>query len=290
MRPAYSNPWNGAPRRASSASTGRWTASTSSLRELGADGRHGRVAPHAARVRALVPVAEALEVLRGREREGFLAGAEREERDLLALEQLLDDDRPPEGLRLRKRRLDLVLRPADEDALSGGQAVGLDHARGPRLLELGRRGDARRLHDLLREGLGALDLRRRRARAEDGDAGVAEGVGEPRDERRLRPDDDEVDRRAGGRARAAPRSRPASADGRCRARRCRDCLGRRGGRRAPSLWAIFHASACSRPPEPTMRTFTRASLIGLSANELCHFGHDARVLRQCVTHGSGVRQ
>ena len=34
---------------------------------------------------------------------------------------------------------------------------------------------------------------------------------------------------------------------------------------SPVLWAIFHASACSRPPEPTMRTFTRASLIGASA-------------------------
>ena len=75
----------------------------------------------------------------------------------------------------------------------GGEPVGLDDARGPGLLELRRRGDARCLHDLLREGLGAFDLGRRRARAEDGDAGVAEVVGEPGDERRLRPDDDEVD-------------------------------------------------------------------------------------------------
>jgi hypothetical protein len=31
-----------------------------------------------------------------------------------------------------------------------------------------------------------------------------------------------------------------------------------------SLWASFHASACSRPPEPTTNTFIPASLVGRS--------------------------
>ena len=63
--------------------------------------------------------------------------------------------------------------------------------------------DAGRLHDLLRERLGALEPRGGRDRAEAAHALGRQRVGEARDERRLRPDDDEVDaglaRRAGER-------------------------------------------------------------------------------------------
>ena len=60
------------------------------------------------------------------------AVAEREDRDLPALEQLLDDERLAEGRRGRQRRVELLLRAADEDALARGEPVRLDHARRPR--------------------------------------------------------------------------------------------------------------------------------------------------------------
>jgi hypothetical protein len=47
-------------------------------------------------------------------------------------------------------------------------------------------------HDVLREGLGAFDARSSGARAETRDAGGPYGVGDPRDERHLGTDDDEV--------------------------------------------------------------------------------------------------
>ena len=92
----------------------------------------------------------------------------------------------------------------DDDALAGGQAVLLDHVwrsetvKGRRQLllrgahdSLGS-GHARGRHDVLGEGLGALEAGGLRAGAEDGDAGLAHGVGHARHERSLRADDDEV--------------------------------------------------------------------------------------------------
>src|SRR5690606_34027869 len=52
-------------------------------------------------------------------------------------------------------------------------------------------GDAVALHERRGERLRPLAPRRRRARAEDADAGGVEAGGEPRLQRRLRPDDDE---------------------------------------------------------------------------------------------------
>jgi hypothetical protein len=49
------------------------------------------------------------------------------------------------------------------------------------------------LHQPLGEQLRSLDLCRRAPRSEGGDAGVLERVDEPRDEGRLRADDDEID-------------------------------------------------------------------------------------------------
>ena len=86
------------------------------------------------------------------------------------------------------------LRAANEDALPGCQAVRLDHARWPGDgHRLGRR-HTRVAHDLLRKRLGALDSRRGRARAEDGDARHPQLVGDTCDERGLGADDYEVGR------------------------------------------------------------------------------------------------
>ena len=62
-------------------------------------GRHRRVAPHPAGVRAASPSSSRLKSCAGASGNGSLAVAEREERDLLALEQLLDDDLAAERLR-----------------------------------------------------------------------------------------------------------------------------------------------------------------------------------------------
>jgi hypothetical protein len=154
---------------------------------------HRRVAPHSARVRPLVAVEQALEVLRRRQRQRVDSVAEGEERDLFALEQLLHDDRLAEDAGAGERVRDLVLRPADEDALAGRQPVRLHDAR---RLCLGQRAGRRHsgcVHDVLGERLRAFDPRRGGTGAEDGDPRMAEVIGEAGDQRRLRADDDEVD-------------------------------------------------------------------------------------------------
>ena len=115
------------------------------------------------------------------------------------------------------RRLGLVEVVADRHALAGRQAVGLDddpravgverprrrpapasasgRTRPPRAIA-----DAGRGRDLVAERLAALDPGRGRGRPEDRDPGRGERVGDAGRQRRLRPDDDELDR-------VAPRER-----------------------------------------------------------------------------------
>ena len=68
--------------------------------------------------------------------------AEPEKRDLLALEELLDDDRAAEALRALPGGIRLLLRAADEDAFAGREPVGLDDARRLGLFEGRGIGDA----------------------------------------------------------------------------------------------------------------------------------------------------
>ena len=85
-------------------------------------------------------------------------------------------------------------------------------------------------HDLLGERLGALQLGRRARRAEAGDALGPDGVGDPGDERRLRPDHDQVgadlDGERGDRLRIGRLDGAQLGD---RAR-CRDCPAPRSAR------------------------------------------------------------
>ena len=172
--------------------------------------RGGGVGAHAARVRALVAVEQALVVLRGGERDDRRAVDEREDGGLLALEILLDehlaggfaelgvDEHVPEG------RLDLLLVHADAHALAGGEAVGLEHDRDAELRDglaglglgadddvVGRR-DLGGAHDLLGEGLAALHAGGGLDGAEGGEAGLLEGVHDAEAERDLGADDGEV--------------------------------------------------------------------------------------------------
>src|SRR5262249_2513852 len=149
------------------------------------------VGAHAARVGALVAVEDALEVL------GRLQGVDRravgdpEQADLGAVEKLLDHHAPAAG-RMVDSSAAVV---GDDDALARGQAVVLHAVRRPELVQRSRnlvlvradpgsRGrDSRRLHDVLGERLGALQLRRLRGWAEAGDALTAYGVSNAGDQR-----------------------------------------------------------------------------------------------------------
>src|SRR6187551_3456902 len=155
--------------------------------------RYGRVAPHAARVWAFVSVLQPLEVLGRREREDFLTVAESEERDLLALEQLLDDDVLAERACTHERRIRLVLGAAHEHALARREAIGLDDAGRAGFVENGSGRHRGGVEHLLGERLRPLDACGRLARPEHGDAGAPELVRDARDERGLGADDDEVD-------------------------------------------------------------------------------------------------
>src|SRR6185503_82050 len=155
--------------------------------------RDRRIAAHAAGVRALVAVQEPLEVLRGRERHGSLAVAEGEERDLLAVEQFFDDHVAAERAGAVQRGIGLLLRAANEDALPRGEAVRLDDARRAGFVERRSGRDLGCREHLLGERLRPFDSRGRLARAEHRHACASELVGHAGDERRLRPDDDEID-------------------------------------------------------------------------------------------------
>jgi hypothetical protein len=125
------------------------------------------VRTHAARVGTFVAVPDPLVVARRCECQPAGPVADREERHLVALEQLFDHPALTERAHREEGRVELGLRAAHEDALAGCQPVSLDHT--------GRAGDGHRLgcgdagvaHDLLRKGLGALDSRRGCAGAED---------------------------------------------------------------------------------------------------------------------------
>ena len=164
---------------------------------------------------------------------------------------------------------------ADGHALAGREPVGLDddprrRARAPSRRRAPRTDpsrandpaaghrDAGRLGDLAAERLRALDPGRGRRRPEHRDAGLDQGIRDAGREGRLRPD----------RRRARRRSRRASATTTRRARRADrprstpDPRLRGRSRRIPGATrtsftpgsaASFQASACSRPPPPTIR-------------------------------------
>ena len=170
----------------------------------------GEYAPMPPGVRARVAVAQALVVLRRRERQHVRAVGEQEQRDLLAVEELLDEHRALlQVVRgVGERGLAVV---GDEHALARGEAVGLHDVRGAELVERRDRprqrvgearaagGHARRLHDALRERLRALELRGGLAGAERRRCRACAA-------RRPRP------------RRAAPRGRSRRARCRCRSR------------------------------------------------------------------------
>ena len=200
---------------------------------------HRRVAAHAAGVRALVAVEDPLVVLGGRHRHGALAVAQGEQRQLLAVEELLEHHARLAEAALTEERLDRLARLglvlADDHALARGQHVGLEHGRvrRARKLLLGLlaaaqhhvrgRGDAHVAHQLLAYAF-EPSMRRPPRWAERRDAGLRQRVHETGHQRRLGADHHQVDARRAPRARSRPRRRPRPAGtgrgpGRCP--RCR---------------------------------------------------------------------
>ncbi len=173
--------------------------------------RRGRIGAHAAGVRPRVAVADALVVLRRSERDGVLAVAQREERRLFALQELLDDNlgsRSPHAAAEHHvhRGFRLGERHRDDDALSGREPVRLDDDRRTLLAHVVHRGldiaealisagrNVVRAAQVLGETLGALELRRVFRRPERLEARGFEIVHDPRHQRRFGSDHDEVDR------------------------------------------------------------------------------------------------
>jgi hypothetical protein len=157
---------------------------------VGPEALDRRVGAHPARVRPRVPVAHALVIASGGEAHGPRPIADREDGELLALEQLLDEERP--AVDDLEGRVELLLAAADEHTLASRQPVRLDDTRRPRDGEGLRRGHSGLDHQLLGEALRALDPGGGGARPEYGEPAAAQAVGDAADERRLRPDHDQI--------------------------------------------------------------------------------------------------
>ncbi len=201
---------NGVPSESSCFTTGQGDGARDLVDERGlaaellGEPRQRGVRAHAARVRALVAVERALEVLRGAERAHGVAVAQEEQRHLGPGQELLDEHGPVGKVVLRVRERGGAI-GGDDDALARGEAVGLHHVGRAELVEGGldlgdRRGaegppgrHAGLVHDPLRERLRALQLRGRATGAEHRDAVLAHHVGDARHERRLGSDDHEID-------------------------------------------------------------------------------------------------
>ena len=262
---------NGVPRRRISSTAGWAIRVTTSSAKDGGRPVEGRVGAHATGVRPLVVVADPLEVLGRAQRQDRLAVAEAEERDLGAVEELLDDDpsaRLGEAGRAWARAASRSL--GDDDSLAGGEAVVLDDVRRAQRVERrldlchgrahvgqGRR-DLGRCHDVLGERLAALEPGSLGRRPEDRGCPpraprrpLPRRAGPPGPRRRGR-------RRAHGPARRCPRRR-ADLAGSGSHRAMASMPGLPGAAMTASTsWSAARAltMACSRAPVPMTRTFT----------------------------------
>ena len=199
-----------------------------------------------------VALEQALVILGDREQLDVPAVRDREDRDFLALEERLDDDGGP-GIAedaLAEHGADrgggFAARETDDGSLAGGEAGGLDDQWLGMAVdvveggaELGERaagggGNAGGVHHFLRERLGRLELRGRRARPEHRASLRAEAIREPAGQRYLGADHGEIDAvhvgRVGDPVQVIGGDREVASPG----RRCRDCRARSRDRRPGS--------------------------------------------------------
>ena len=221
-----------------------------------------------------------------------LAVAEREQRDLLALEQLLDQQVAAERGGRAQPGVELLLRAADEDALAGREPVDLDHAGRPRDGEALRRSARRR------------PRARPSRRPSSPRSAPLPGSGRTR-----------RCRRGGACRRARPRAAPPGRrrPGRCASSRQSESRpspsSARTGWHWPSaampglpgaacsssscgLEASFQASACSRPPDPTISTFTAAECtagVGAARDRSRRVEGSPGLLPKAIVFAAGAR-
>ena len=201
------SPTNGVPRSRSRSTAGRITVSTTwSTRPSGAPRQRG-VGTHPAGVGAVVMIEDPFEVLRGLHRQDRRPVGDREQAHLRPVQELLDHHRPSAVGDVIQGDPPVV---GDHDPLAGGETVVLDHVRRAELVQCrrgllavtagppGRGRHPGGVHDLLGEGLAALELRGCPGRTEARDPGCSHRVGHPGDQRRLGPDHHQVDAELGG--------------------------------------------------------------------------------------------
>ena len=168
---------------------------------VGHDG-HRAVDAHAAGVGALVALERALVVLRGSHGTHGLAVGKGQQRALGANQHLLNDNgvagiAKGAAKALAHGLLGLLKLGRHDNALARGKTVGLHDQRGTLLAHIGKsrgliskravgsRRNARTLHELLGEQLGALHLGTLGTRTKAGNARRAHGIGYARHERSL---------------------------------------------------------------------------------------------------------
>ena len=195
------------PRRASSSSTGWWTAAQISAARASSIAGTGEYEPIPPVFGPSVAVEDPLVVLGGGERDRALAVAQRQQRQLLALEILLDHDllgvEAPLTSNTSSASRASASSPAMITPLPAAKPVRLDHDRisldgpqaGLRIAEPPYKQPSARRRRAITSLQNALDPSSRAAaarRAEGADPRVGQGVDDARDERRLGSDHDEV--------------------------------------------------------------------------------------------------
>lgn len=168
------------------------------------------VSAHAAGVGALVVIGDALVVLRGFEGDDAFAVREADEADFFAFEELLKDNTGARGADESAGEhgaddgFGFVGVVDDDDALSGGESVGLDDERALKLGQgldggfgviggdVGGGGDAGAVHEVFGENLAAFELSGGLGGSKDEAALAAEGVDDAIDEGGFGADDGEV--------------------------------------------------------------------------------------------------
>ena len=172
--------------------------------------RQRRVGTHPAGVRPAVAIGQPLEVLRRLEGQHAHAVAQAEQRDLRAVQELLDHDH--RATRLAGQTMGQGGRAVvgHHDPFATSEPVVLHDVRRPQRVDRGlelarrpahvgqRRGHLGLRHHVLGEGLAALELRRLGGRPEAGDAGSPHGIGDARDQGCLGTDHDQVGAPASG--------------------------------------------------------------------------------------------
>ena len=177
--------------------------------QFGRGDRGGGIGAHAAGIGAGIAFADAFVILRRAAIEHGLAIAQREDGDFLAGHELLDHQGLGRFAELaRQEGVDLGFRLGailqDHHTLAGGQTVGLEHIgrldaveEGLRFGRIGESAIAGGGHfvagvEILGIGLGRFQPCRQARRAESGDTGLAQPVGQAVAQRVFRADNDQV--------------------------------------------------------------------------------------------------